>query len=169
MQQPAPLPVATGEVMVALLDPTSGRPIQSWSFSGQAEITIGRSPDCHVEMRDPYVSRLHAHLLLRDGQWTLVSLGRHGVVVGNRMISEQPVSGEIRFRLGMAGPTLEFRTTTVSVQQLATISFDPLPLLNLHLDERKLEDEVTRLADSDYFKNLQQRAKELRRQRDQPG
>ena len=116
-------------------------------------------------MSDPYVSRNHASLTYRDGQWRLVALGRNGVVVDNQLITEYPVSGDVSFRLGMEGPTLRFRTTAQPTEILATICFDTLPAPLFQLDEQRLQDDVGEIADGDYFQNLQQRAKQMRRQR----
>src|SRR5262245_23205852 len=98
-----------GPVTVQLLDPGSGRSMKSWRFVGQSRITIGRSPDQDVEISDPYVSRQHASLILREGQWVLVSQGRNGIVVANQLVLEYPVDVDVNFRLGAEGPTLRFR------------------------------------------------------------
>jgi hypothetical protein len=154
-----------GPVAVQLLDPASGRPIKSWSFNRDAQITIGRAPDQDVEISDPYVSRNHANLECRDGQWRLVSLGRYGVIVDNQSISEFPVNGEVSFRLGAEGPMLRFRTTCEQSDDLATMIVDTVPAPVFHLDERRLRSEVDQIANGDYFQKLQQTANELRHKR----
>lgn len=158
-------PKSIGEVAVQLLDPSSGRPMKSWTFIERAKISIGRSPDQDVEMSDPYVSRNHASLVYQEGEWRLIALGRNGVVVGNQLITEHAVSGDVSFRLGMEGPTLRFRTTVPPTEIKATICFDTLPIPLFQLDEQKLQDEVGQIADGDYFQGLQQRARQMRRQR----
>ncbi len=118
-----------GEVSIQLLDPSSGRPVNSWTFSNQAEITIGRSPDQDVAISDPYVSRNHANLVRRDGGWFLVSLGRNGVVVANQLVKEHDVGQDLVFRLGVEGPTLKFCEVSDSdgAQEVgATISFNSI-------------------------------------------
>jgi len=140
--------------------------MKSWKFDGQSHITIGRSPDQDIEISDPYVSRQHASLILRDGEWVLVSRGRNGIVVANQLVLEYPVSGDVNFRLGTEGPTLRFRVTAERDESMATISFDTLPTPLFELDERKLQDDVGAISDGDYFQKLQLRAKQLRRQRD---
>jgi pSer/pThr/pTyr-binding forkhead associated (FHA) protein len=156
-----------GEVAIQLLDSSSGRTIKTWTFIGRAQITIGRSPDRDVEMSDPYVSRNHANLEFREGQWHLISLGRNGVVVANQLVTEYPVTGDVNFRLGMEGPTLRFRTTTEKAAEiLSTICFDTLPAPMFELDGTKVQKDVDAIVDRDYFQQLQQRAKQMRRQRD---
>lgn len=157
---------ASAEVEVQLLDPTVGSPIKSWRFKDRSEILIGRGDDCAVEVLDPHVSRLHASLIVRDGQWVLVSRGRNGVLVDGRMISELPIQGEVHFRLGPAGPSLRFHFAVEAKREfLQTLCFDPDTMPFFQLDQSKLQNEVSEIASDDFFQTLQQRAKELRRQR----
>jgi hypothetical protein len=158
-------PIA-GEVAVQLMDATSGRPIQCWTFQGRAKITIGRSPDQDVSISDPYVSRSHADLVHDDGQWRLIATGRNGVVVANQLVTEYLFHGEVIFRLGMDGPTLRFRTTPDRAEIVSTICFDSLPAPLFLLDEDRVRNDVGSIADGDYFQSLQRRAKEMRRQRE---
>jgi pSer/pThr/pTyr-binding forkhead associated (FHA) protein len=37
-------------------------------------ISLGRARNCDVVLRDPSISKLHAHFRSRDGQWELVDL-----------------------------------------------------------------------------------------------
>jgi pSer/pThr/pTyr-binding forkhead associated (FHA) protein len=156
---------AAREVTVQLLDPTYRRPIRTWQFTDQLQITIGRGDDVNVEISDAYVSRVHAELQLRDDQWLLISRGRNGVMVGSQSIVELPVPSEVTFRLGSAGPLLRFSTIAAAESPSATLCFsaDANPLLSL--DETKLQDEVAAITSDDYFQKLQQKVKTLRRAR----
>jgi hypothetical protein len=156
---------AAREVTVQLLDPTYRRPIRTWQFTDRPQITIGRGDDVHVEISDAYVSRVHAELLLRDGQWLLIARGRNGVMVGSQSVTEVPVASEVVFRLGSAGPLLRFSTKATTEAASATLCFtaDANPLLAL--DETKLQDEVAAITSDDYFQKLQQKVKTLRRAR----
>ena len=156
----------SAEVEVQLLDSTVGSPIKSWRFSGGSVISIGRMDDCTVEVLDPHVSRLHATLAICDGQWVLTALGRNGVLVEGRPISELTVQSEITFRLGPMGPSLRFNLATKKKDDfLQTLCFDPDAMPFFQLDQSKLHAEVKEIASEDFFQTLQQRAKELRRQR----
>ncbi len=95
-------------VALHLLDSSTGRQVRTWQFDGKPLITIGRAPEQHVQIDDPYVSRSHAELRFDRGQWSLVSLGRYGVQVEGQAITEIPVQGQLTFRLGASGPTLRF-------------------------------------------------------------
>jgi pSer/pThr/pTyr-binding forkhead associated (FHA) protein len=117
-----------------------------------------------VTISDPYVSRHHASLAFREGEWSLVSVGKHGVLVGNSPVTEHPLDGEVSFRLGPSGPTLRFCTASDREEHKATITVD-VETISLFLDEEKLHSEVDQIASGEYFQDLQARAAELRRRR----
>ena len=76
--------------------------LQEFDLVG-SEVVIGRSPECHVTIEDPLVSRRHARLVIEDDQCTVQDLGsRNGVRVNGRKIGEEPmkVKDGDRIRLG---------------------------------------------------------------------
>jgi hypothetical protein len=156
------------DATIQLLDPAYQRPVRTWKFSEQTSITIGRADNVDVEIADAYVSRVHAEFTYRDGQWILISRGRNGVIVGSQTITELPISGDVTFRLGSAGPSLRFSTTTPAEAASATLSYTPETNPLLFLDETKVSAEVAQITSDDYFLKLQQKAKELRRNRNSP-
>ncbi|HZL88722.1 MAG TPA: FHA domain-containing protein [Pirellulaceae bacterium] len=153
------------EIVIQLLDPTQGGVLKSWKFQERESISIGRASERDVEVVDAYVSRLHAVLERRDGQWVLVSQGRNGVYVEQRPVQELKIPREVTFRLGASGPLLAFRTTTARDENLATLTLDTLPASLFSVDEVRLEAEVGAIVDQDAFLRLQQQAQNLRRQR----
>jgi hypothetical protein len=52
--------------------------------SGQAELLIGRHPDCDILLSGPTVSRHHARLYFRDGRWILRDLDSTNGTIVNR-------------------------------------------------------------------------------------
>lgn len=66
------------------------------------ETILGRSPDCHVTIEDPLVSRQHAKVVLRDNAAFLEDLGsRNGVRVNNRPVKgSQVLTDGDRIRIG---------------------------------------------------------------------
>ncbi len=69
------------------------------------EILIGRSPDCHITIEDPLVSREHTRIRVSDaGEVSVVDLGsRNGVRVNGRPVpsrGEQRLMDGDRIRLG---------------------------------------------------------------------
>ena len=66
------------------------------------ETLLGRSPDCHVTIEDPLVSRQHAKVVLRGEEAFLEDMGsRNGVRVNNRQVktSQLLIDGD-RIRIG---------------------------------------------------------------------
>ncbi len=165
MHDPVNLSASSGEVSIHIMDPTSGRPIKTWTFEDRCEITIGRAPDQDLEISDPFVSRHHASLLYADGHWVLLSFGRNGVVVGDQRVKEHPVDGEVTFRLGIEGPTLKFCESDKSAEIGATISFSAPVEAGFFLDQKRVEREVEDIAAGDYFQSLNSLAKEMRQRR----
>jgi pSer/pThr/pTyr-binding forkhead associated (FHA) protein len=56
-------------VVIDLLDSAQGHPLRTWSFNDRDKITLGRTPENDVSVADPYVSRSHAYLQVKDGGW----------------------------------------------------------------------------------------------------
>lgn len=158
-------PTASGEVIVQLLDPTYRKPVKTWKFADRTLISIGRESDRDVEISDPYVSRLHAELLLTDNRWTLVSRGRNGVLVGTCPITTLIINTDVLFRLGPTGPLLRFSTGLAVEDNSSTLCFDGDTIPVFLLDESRIRDEVGEIATGEYFQDLQQKVSKLRRQR----
>jgi pSer/pThr/pTyr-binding forkhead associated (FHA) protein len=156
------------EVVIHLLDPSSGRPVKSWTFQNQDRITIGRSDDQDISMSDPYISRAHAELVVRDGIWYLTSLGRNGVLVANDLVQDFMVGIELYFRLGTKGPLFLFSAHNDRNSPSATIIAEEEvePMFNLDLD--RIEEEVTQIAEGEYFQKLQEKVRRMRVSRPEP-
>lgn len=153
-------------VMLHLLDPATGHVMQAWLLSSQSVIKIGRDPSQDVLISHPHVSRQHAELCLRDGQWQVVSLGRNGILVDGQRVDASRIGNGHSFRLGAEGPTLRFfDAPPVQTNNSMTISSDHYGKLDLFLDETKVEQDVRAIAERDDFQQLRDRARELRRHR----
>ncbi|MEO0325561.1 MAG: FHA domain-containing protein [Myxococcota bacterium] len=75
--------------------------LQEFDLSGP-EVTIGRSPDCHITIEDPLVSRRHARILIdADGARVEDPGSRNGVRVnGKRIQRVHTLSDGDRLRIG---------------------------------------------------------------------
>ncbi|MCE9551770.1 MAG: FHA domain-containing protein [Planctomycetes bacterium] len=158
---------ALNTITVQLMDSASGRIVQLWQFPPRETISIGRATEQDVSIVDPYVSRLHAELRFRDGQWWLVALGRHGVLVNGRDVTETPLADGTSFRLGGSGPILRFYSSPLADGEERTLSgikesCELLPQINA----AKRDDEVRGIVETDYFQKLRQQARQLRQKRD---
>jgi pSer/pThr/pTyr-binding forkhead associated (FHA) protein len=159
------LSVEEEAITVHLIDPARGSALQMWCFAGKPLISIGRADDRDVVLSDPYISRNHAELRFQQGQWWLVALGRNGVQVQGRGIEDALAYDGMQFRLGANGPTLRFRDSMSANSNEATLNADSCTAIVLRIDENKLSAEVGEIAEGQYFRDLQQRARELRSRR----
>jgi pSer/pThr/pTyr-binding forkhead associated (FHA) protein len=149
------LPAAPGSVSIHLLDSSQGHTLQSWRISDRATITIGRNDDNDVVIADPHVSRLHVSLVYQDGDWTLNSHGRHGTMVGDRMVAEMQLKDRTIFRLGSNGPTLRFDLFEAPVGRTETLDrIDPEMLSKLDIDHQRKAHEVEQITDNALFRQL---------------
>ena len=75
--------------------------LQEFDLRGP-EVIIGRSPDCHITIEDPLVSRRHAKLTITEAGPAIEDLGsRNGVRInGKRADGQQELSDGDRIRLG---------------------------------------------------------------------
>lgn len=66
------------------------------------EVLIGRSPDCHITIEDPLISRQHAKIVVHDGRCTLVDLhSRNGSRLNGRPVREPAdLKDSDRIRIG---------------------------------------------------------------------
>ena len=156
---------ASLRVSVHLLDSSHGAIMQTWQFSGQDEITLGRATNCDVRVGDQHVSRMHAAVRFVDGAWMIESLGRNGLLVDNQRLENAPLKNGTVFRLGPDGPMIRIRFERVSNDSLATLEAETFPLLALQIDEDRKAREVAEIVTGEYFKELRDKALRLRGQR----
>ncbi len=161
-------------VAVHLLDPVQGHPLQTWRFQGCTVITIGRSDGNDVVIVDPQVSRSHAKLFPEDGSWKLISTGRHGTVVNDRLVSETTLEHKTIFRLGVSGPTLRFDASLFDAplfdgRRSETLDqIDPDMFAALEVDESRKQMEVDQILGNSLFKELQEHSRRSRSAGDSP-
>ena len=87
-------------------------------------------------------------------------------MVANQKVTEHAMDKEMLFPLGIEGPTLKFcDSTRQNANASGTIVFqsDSNSSEWLELDDAKLKREVNEIAEGEYFQNLQQMAKLMRR------
>lgn len=155
-------------VTLTLLDPVRGHALHTWTFDGDAVIRVGRGDGNDVTLADPVVSRRHVELVPGgDGEWQVVSLGRHGTWLNATPVSgTQPLRHATVLQLGVNGPSLEFRLDhgafdgeTITGLQSSAI---PLPAL----DRDAVRADVGRIVEGELFRQLQEQAEALKRARD---
>ncbi|HJP65835.1 MAG TPA: FHA domain-containing protein, partial [Actinomycetota bacterium] len=75
---------------------------------GKDRVSIGRLDDSDIALSDPGVSRKHAEVQRRDGEYVVVDLGStNGTMVNEAVISERTLRPGDRITIGRS--VLEFR------------------------------------------------------------
>jgi pSer/pThr/pTyr-binding forkhead associated (FHA) protein len=126
-------------------------------------ITIGRGGENDVALADPHVSRAHAKLVQQNGSWTLFSMGRHGTLVDDRLVTEYALQDRTFFRLGGGGPMLRFDITEPQYRRSETIDVVHADMLSiLEIDELRKQQEVDQITANEVFQELQQQSQRRR-------
>lgn len=157
-------PQPASALIVQLLDRARGVPVQSWHVTGPVA-RIGRARECEIAVADPYVSRQHAELRFGEGTWLLVCLSQRGVLVGGSPVMIARVTDDLQFKLGSAGPELRVTAAAELPADLPTMSLPSLPVQRIEIDESLKTKEVAAIVDSDSFKALLDKARQLRKDR----
>jgi len=80
---------------------------------------IGRTDDCEVCIDNDYVSRVHAEVLFRNGQWQIRDLNSsNGIFVDGQRVESAPIPQALTVRLGVEGPELSFQVEPAKVQPI---------------------------------------------------
>jgi serine/threonine-protein kinase len=153
----------TGEITLTLLHPTSGAPIQSWTFRGEDVLKIGRAQDNDIVLRSEVVSRYHAELRRAAGGWDLHGLGSNGTFIDGERIAQRRIEDGQTFVLAPTGPAIGFRYGAAAHNTMSqTMHIGFASMFALSVDENKKTTQVAEIAESDYFQRLQSKLAALR-------
>jgi pSer/pThr/pTyr-binding forkhead associated (FHA) protein len=95
------------------------------SFEAKDGDTIGRSHECALVLRDPSISRRHAHLEEQAGRWVVVDDGsRNGIAVGAVRHKRLELADGAEFLLGEV--LLRFRASAPSPAARTSVAPPPL-------------------------------------------
>ena len=92
--------------------------------------TVGRSPDCDVQVDDEHVSRKHVRIAVMDGQWTITDQqSANGLFLNGARVAGAPIdSGGVTLRLGgLDGPPISLRAERNSCSRMVRISLTGRP------------------------------------------
>lgn len=161
-------PLQDHAVVLDLLDTATGQPVQTWRFTGQTRILLGRASDGDVVVANPYVSRAHAYVQNLDGVWQAVAISCQQLLLNERRVALVELYDGCVFRLGSSGCSMRFsrdiqKTTASDPGQ--TLSIDPNTHPFLQLDRNQLAREVDEIANGDFFQNLSENLQRMRQYR----
>lgn len=116
-------------IQISLWDKHERQILQQWQFIPPETIAIGRSPECHVFIDRPEISRLHAtidYTSLRQGggYWEIANFSRNGTFVneistvggGSRPKYQILLTNGDRIQLSKAGTLLTIQLDVESVK-----------------------------------------------------
>jgi predicted component of type VI protein secretion system len=97
-------------------------PLDAWAENGPLAFTppavIGRSTRADIRLNDPWVSRVHCELSLRDGQLVVRDLeSRHGVYVNDQRVMQSVLHPGDVLLLGVTRYRVEFDESRASDHQ----------------------------------------------------
>ena len=86
-------------------------PVQSWTFSSEDVIKIGRATDNQVILFSAVVSRHHAELKWDDtiSGWQIFNISPNGTYVDGAAISNLKVTDGMTIRLATSGPKIQVK------------------------------------------------------------
>jgi pSer/pThr/pTyr-binding forkhead associated (FHA) protein len=96
-------------ITLHLLHPIDSTPVQTWQFSQEVLISIGRSSSNDVVLLSSVVSRHHVDLLRQTMGWMVMSRGANGTFLNGEAVDKiQAIDGMI-IRLASTGPKMQIR------------------------------------------------------------
>ncbi|HBB30951.1 MAG TPA: hypothetical protein DDZ80_12025 [Cyanobacteria bacterium UBA8803] len=93
-------------------------PVQQWTFTDQAVIKIGRSPDNHIVLHSSVVSRYHLEVRQAASKWKLVNFSNNGTYLQGQPITQASVVDGMIIRLAASGPHLQIHLGTAALNPM---------------------------------------------------
>ena len=86
-------------------------PVQSWTFSSENVIKIGRATDNQVILFSAVVSRHHAELKWDDtiNGWQILNISPNGIYIDGAAMSNLKVTDGMTIRLATSGPKIQIK------------------------------------------------------------
>lgn len=95
-------------------------PVQSWKFTSQDLIRIGRATDNNAVLFSAVVSRYHAELRWSESNgWEIVNISSNGTYLDSEPIKTLAVIDGMIIRLATSGPKIQ-------ISLVSTIASDPI-------------------------------------------
>lgn len=121
---------------------------QSHTFEAR-KVTLGSSPDNHISLDDPAVSRFHASIEVQDGGYVLKDLSsKNGTMVGSLRVREVFLEDGATFRIGKSN--IQFAITDESAEVVFSGKERFGNMLGHSLAMREIFSLLERVAPTDY-------------------
>ena len=94
-------------ITLTLLHPLQSVAVQSWEFTDEQSIKIGRANDNEVVLYSAVVSRHHIEIKkLGIEEWEVINLGSNGTYIGGKRVDSAKVLDGMIIRLAKTGPKI---------------------------------------------------------------
>jgi pSer/pThr/pTyr-binding forkhead associated (FHA) protein len=94
-------------ITLHLLHPIDSTPVQSWQFSQEILISIGRSSNNDVVLLSSVVSRHHVDLSRQQMGWIVMSRGANGTYLNGEIVDKIEAINGMIIRLASTGPKMQ--------------------------------------------------------------
>lgn len=111
-------------ITLTLLHPLQAVAVQSWTFSDESSIKIGRATNNEVVLYSAVVSRHHVEIKKSGDSWEAVNLGSNGTYVDGKRIEKSEILDGAIVRLASSGPKLLIKIESDSSSNSANASGD---------------------------------------------
>jgi len=139
--------------------------LQAWPLDAARELSLGRARTNDIVLASPLVSRQHARLRFVETCWVIEAQSELGVWWRGGLRSRVALEDGVAFALGEHGPRLRLARSAPLEDDFdagATMRFRPQNLGILVLDAARRDREVAEIVDTDFFRQLERRAGQLR-------
>ena len=94
-------------ITLTLLHPLQSVAVQSWEFTAEQRIGIGRASENDVVLYSAVVSRHHLEIIRLEGQeWEIVNIGSNGTYVNGKRVEKIKALDGMIVRLAKSGPKI---------------------------------------------------------------
>ena len=100
-------------ITLTLLHPLQSVAVQSWEFSDESSIKIGRSTDNEVVLYSAVVSRHHVEIRKSGAEeWEVVNVGSNGTYIDGERVEQTKALDGMIVRLAKSGPKILLKIET---------------------------------------------------------
>ena len=103
-------------ITLTLLHPLQPVAVQSWTFSNESSIKIGRSTNNEVVLYSAVVSRHHVEIKKNGEDWEVINLGANGTYIDGQKIERAKAMDGMVVRLATSGPKILIRIESESAE-----------------------------------------------------
>ena len=107
-------------ITLTLLHPLQSVAVQSWSFSDESSIKIGRATNNEVVLYSAVVSRHHVEIKKSgEDEWEIINIGSNGTYIDGKRVEKTKALDGMVVRLASSGPKILIKIESASHEDTA--------------------------------------------------